>query len=76
MEKAIELAESMNITVCDCYEIQKKLSKTNDVTKLLANRINHPVKEMHEMFAQSLFEIVFPDGNEIIRSNESTMYNY
>lgn len=75
MAKAIALAESMNITVCDCYAMWKELSKTNDVTKLLANRINHPAKEMHEMFAQSLFEIVFPDDNEIIRSNESAMYN-
>lgn len=52
---AVKLAQKMNITVCDCYRKWKELSKTEDVTKLLANRINHPVKEMHEMFAQSIF---------------------
>lgn len=74
MEKAIALAEDMNVTVCDCYGKWKELSKTEDITMLLANRINHPTKEMHEVFAQSLFEIIFPDSNEVIRSNESAMY--
>ena len=56
---AIELAKEMGITVCDCYSKWKELSKTQDTTQLLANRINHPVREMHELFADSLFEIIF-----------------
>ena len=55
---AIELAESMGITVCDCYSKWKELSKTQDTTMLLDNRINHPIPEMHELFAQSLYEII------------------
>lgn len=58
MEAAVELAGRMNIGVCDCYKKWKELSKTEDITMLLANRINHPVKEMHELFAQSIFDII------------------
>ncbi len=58
MEKAVELAEKMNIKVCDCYKKWKELSKTEDITKLLANRINHPIKEMHELFAEGIFEVI------------------
>ena len=56
---AVELAESLGIKVCDCYSEWKKLSETRDTTVLLANRINHPIKEMHELFADSLFKIIF-----------------
>lgn len=58
MEAAVSLAESMNIRVCDCYGEWKKLSATQDVTMLLANRINHPVKEMHELFADAIFDVI------------------
>lgn len=56
---AIELADGLGIKVCDCYSKWKKLSETQDTTLLLANRINHPIKEMHELFADSLFKIIF-----------------
>lgn len=59
MKKAMELAKEMDVAVCDCYSKWKKLSETEDTTMLLANRINHPVTEMHELFAQSLFELIF-----------------
>ncbi len=58
IESAVKLAEGMNIKVCDCYSKWKELSKTEDITMLLANRINHPVKEMHELFADGIFEII------------------
>lgn len=56
---ATELANDMGITVCDCYNKWKELSKTTDTTMLLANRINHPTRDMHKLFAQSLFETIF-----------------
>lgn len=62
ISEAIKLAERMNIKVCDCYSKWKKLSETQDTTMLLANRINHPTKEMHELFAQSLFDILFEEN--------------
>ena len=58
---ARNMAQNMNVTVCDCYTKWKKLSETQDTTLLLANRINHPTREMHELFAQSLFDTIFCD---------------
>ncbi len=58
MTAAVQLAREMNIPVCDCYAKWKVLSAYQDTTLLLANRINHPTKEMHELFAQSLFEMI------------------
>lgn len=72
MEAAVKLANDMDIPVCDCYKKWKELSKTQDTTMLLANRINHPTREMHELFAQSLFEMIF-DGETYKLNNESTM---
>ncbi|MBQ7153579.1 MAG: GDSL family lipase [Clostridia bacterium] len=57
MERACELARRSGAAVCDCYAEWKKMSEREDVTMLLANRINHPVREMHELFAQSLFDV-------------------
>lgn len=59
--EAVQLAKGMGIAVCDCYSKWKKISETEDTTRLLANRINHPTEEMHELFADSLFELIF-DG--------------
>ena len=75
MNAACELANSMGIEVCDCYSKWKEMSKTQDTTMLLANRINHPTKEMHELFADSLFDLIFKDSPEIINSVSGTMYN-
>ena len=73
MTEAVALAKSMNITVCDCYSKWKELSKTQDVTMLLCNRINHPTEEMHLLFADSLYKVILGD-TEGEKSNESTMY--
>lgn len=52
------------IPVCDCYGKWKKLHRQGvDTTSLLCNHINHPVREMHHLFAASLFEtLVFDAG--------------
>lgn len=62
MKAACGLADEMGVAVCDCYAEWKELSKTQDVTLLLANRINHPTAEMHELFADRLFRMIF--GND------------
>lgn len=59
MEAATSLARSMGVPVCDCYSKWKELSEHTDVTMLLANRINHPTAEMHRLFADSLYEMIF-----------------
>jgi len=75
MKCAKELAESMGVTVCDCYGKWKEIAKTTDTTKLLANRINHPTREMHLLFARSLFDIIFKDYPQAIQNNDSTMWS-
>jgi len=61
IDSAKKLAADEGITVCDCYSKWKELSKTQDTTMLLANRINHPTPEMHELFAESLYEIIMAE---------------
>jgi hypothetical protein len=58
MTEAVSLARDCGIKICDCYSAWKKRAETEDTTLLLANRINHPVREMHELFASMLFETV------------------
>ena len=75
MNAAIKLAKEKGVTVCDCYAVWKERSKTEDVTMLLVNRINHPTADMHELFADMLFETIF-EGTDLkpISTLESTMY--
>ena len=75
INSAIELAKKKGVTVCDCYAVWKERSKTEDVTNLLVNRINHPVADMHELFADMLFETIF-EGTDLepVSTLESTMY--
>lgn len=62
---AVALAEDMGVTVCDCYSEWKRLAETEDTTALLVNRINHPISEMHKLFADRLYQlIVGEEGNE------------
>ena len=75
ISSAVKLAEEMGVAVCDCYSKWKKLNETEDTTQLLVNRINHPTKEMHELFADSLFKMLFDDAPTKAADNESTMYN-
>lgn len=57
---AVQTANKMGITVCDCYAKWKELAKTKDTTLLLCNKINHPNAEMHKLFAQELYKIIIP----------------
>jgi len=71
--EAVALAREMGVTVCDCYAAWKALAETEDTTMMLANRINHPTRDMHELFAHMLFETVM--GETIDQTNtEHTMY--
>ena len=74
-EKIKELAEEMGVEVCDCYSEWKKLSETQDTTMLLVNRINHPIAQMHQLFADALFKIIFKEKPDLIPENSSTMYS-
>ncbi|MBQ2704132.1 MAG: GDSL family lipase [Clostridia bacterium] len=61
MSGAVNLANKMGVKVCDCYSEWKKLSQTEDTTLLLINRINHPDRKMHQLFADMLFDVIFGD---------------
>ena len=74
MESAVSLAHEMGVKVCDCYAEWKKIAEREDVTNLLANRINHPTREMHALFADMLFDIIFDKENGSTTDAESTMY--
>ena len=73
IEGACTVARECGVAVCDCYAEWKKLSQTQDVTTLLCNRINHPSKEMHVLFADKLFECIFDEQKDTAAS-ESGMY--
>lgn len=62
IHSAIDLANEMGVTVCDCYSEWKKLSEKEDITMLLANRINHPIPEMHNLFAEKLYDTIMREG--------------
>ena len=73
MSSATSLAKEMGVTVCDCYSDWKELSKTQDTTMLLENRINHPTKKMHELFANKLMQAIF-DEEITFEEASPTMY--
>jgi hypothetical protein len=55
MEAARELCRDMKVPLCDCYALWKRMhEKGVDVTELLANKINHPTREMNALFAYEL----------------------
>ena len=74
MDKARALARRMNVKVADCYAAWKELAKTEDTTLLLANRINHPTREMHKLFADKIFECIFDREAPSSTKAESGMY--
>lgn len=59
IEKGKELCRKEGIAVCDCYADWKKLESYGvDITYMLSNYINHPTREMHELFASKLIETI------------------
>ena len=58
IEGALNQADRDHIYICDCYTEWKAMSQTQDTTMLLANRINHPLPELHEIFADKLFATI------------------
>ena len=57
LEGAKQVAKQNGVRVCDCHAKWKALYESGaDVTDLLANKINHPTREMHDLFAFSLVE--------------------
>ncbi len=59
MEAGIMTACKCDVTVCDCYSKWKRLNECGvDTNRLLSNGINHPLREMHDLFANMLLEVL------------------
>ena len=60
IDAAKKLCATKNVKVCDCYSKWKAMAEyCVDVTELLANKINHPNRDMNMLFAYSLVETMF-----------------
>jgi len=60
IQEAMKVCEEENVPVCDCYGMWKALHKNGvDITTILSNKINHPTKELHWMFAYELVKTMF-----------------
>lgn len=58
--EAKKLCEKYGFKFCDCHAKWKKMyEKGVDTTALLANSLNHPIRELHWLFATSLIEMIF-----------------
>lgn len=60
VQAAKEVCAKDGIVVCDCYAKWKLLRNCGvNTDRLLCNRLNHPSREMHWLFAASLVETMF-----------------
>ena len=60
MDAAKQVANECGVKVCDIYPMWEKLIASGvDTTELLANKINHPIREIHYYIAMKLLETMF-----------------
>ena len=54
------LAKEFDVPVCDMYAVWEKMHESGvRVTELLANKLNHPIREFHYYMAIKLIETIF-----------------
>lgn len=59
-EKVKEFCHKENVPVVDVYSKWKALEKDGvDIMDLLSNDVNHPTEEMHWLFAQEIYKLLF-----------------
>lgn len=60
LDQARVVCTRMNVPVCDCYNIWKRLVANGvDTNRLLSNHLNHPTRQMHWLFAAALLNKMF-----------------
>ena len=60
MDAARAVATECGVKICDVYAKWKAMQAHGaDITELLANKINHPTKNMNRLFAYSLIDTMF-----------------
>jgi len=61
-----KVAEKHGVQIADAYAKWKEMAANGiDTDKLLANGINHPTPEMHQLFADEIMKLIFSDNDEI-----------
>lgn len=61
-DSAKALCKKYDVKVCDIYSVWEKMAEKNvDTTELLANKLNHPLREIHYYIAIKIIETVFYD---------------
>ena len=66
MDRAREVCARNQVPVCDCYAKWRRLEECGaDVTRLLANHVNHPKEQMHWLFAGALFDMILSGGQGV-----------
>ena len=59
-ERAKEVCAQNNVKVCDLHAVWKNLYDNGvNTTELLANKLNHPIREIHYYMAIKLLEVMF-----------------
>ncbi|MDB5051977.1 MAG: family lipase [Bacilli bacterium] len=59
MDLARQVCREEGVPVCDVYRKWKQLYEAGvDITVLLSNHINHPNRDLHSLFADSLFDLI------------------
>ncbi len=57
MEKAGDVCKSHGVEICDLYAVWKAMDQSGvNTTELLANKLNHPIREYHYYIAIKLME--------------------
>ncbi len=55
IDEARRVCREENVPLCDCYALWKSMNAQGvDTTMLLSNGLNHPTREMHDLFAWEL----------------------
>lgn len=58
--RAKETAEEKGGKVCDLYSVWERMAQSGiDTSELLANKLNHPIREIHYYMAIKLIETIF-----------------
>lgn len=61
-EDAKKVCEEVGVKVVDLYSVWEKMSETGvDVTELLSNKLNHPIREFHYYMAMKIVEKILLD---------------
>ena len=59
-DEAKSICKEFNVKVCDMYSVWERMENLGvDVTELLANKLNHPIREFHYYIAIKLIETMF-----------------